>query len=73
MKIGGGDYMRRFWNWLKAKFQRKKPLWIEKKVVITYWTHRDHEAEIEIPEIKFKSAKPLYYVDELHIERKEGR
>ena len=73
--IGGPNLhlKRRFWNWLKAKLRRKKPLWIKKKVVISYWTHRDYEAEIEIPEIKFKPAnQQSYYVDTLHIEREEG-
>lgn len=62
----------KLWNWIKIHVLRRKPsLWIKKKFVITYWTRRDAESEIEIPEIRFKPAvevETTFYVDKLFID-----
>lgn len=59
----------KFWQTLKKLFKRKKSEWVQKRILITYWTKRGNEAILDLTALEFKPKEgaPSYYIDGMTI------
>ena len=53
-------------GWLKRLFHREKSEWVQKKLVVTYWTPRENQAVLNLENLQFTTVTTSpYFIDSI--------